>query len=664
MSSSPFNPITGTPADDSIRNISSVDPRLSRTNYYDGRLLKASDLIRDQLYLDERLREVGRALGQGIVGGLDVSLTLEGRLEVSAGSAVAPSGRVLELRGPDPLSINLYDSARIAALNPGFRYFQRGLYIVTLQYAEQGSGSAEAYPRDLEADRGFHFNAFAEGVEVTLTPMRAQSPMQLLSTADRTLNTIAPRAALERQLLFNAGQPPELDSDSVALGLVAIENGRALWLDRGLVRRPHRLPDSLHLLQQDMHAHYQEMLAELLQLRQESGRHDIWPAKHYFDLLPPFGSLPETAVDPVQGRQTYFPEGFDVSIAPVREDELPAVLAQSAALETIDLARDEDVDIMVLAVLSDHDFGWRARQLQRGGEVAGRMLLPHFDSLALRLYGRQPVFDSDSADANVWRNIMAAAKGLHYVRRPTRVAETQVSAVVLASGYQLPEVSEIPPDLEPTDGNTASLEEQLAALKAENKKLQAKLDAGGDAQLSEAKAKIEAQGKTIDSLNGDLDKAKAQLEAVTKDRDALQKTLDAANATIAKLKAQLKQLDPLKEKAAKADELAGQLKTATANRDKLQAQLTKSNAQIVKLQKETENLDALKAKAKEADKYASQLKSLSASGTAMQKQLATVKKQLDALQKAAGNDSPLTVRIGELNKNVLSAQKAAGKFKF
>ena len=78
---SPFNPVNFALAEDKARNISSIDPKLSRTNYYDGRLLKASDLIRDQLYLDERLREAGRVIGQGIVRGLDIQLTDEGRLE-------------------------------------------------------------------------------------------------------------------------------------------------------------------------------------------------------------------------------------------------------------------------------------------------------------------------------------------------------------------------------------------------------------------------------------------------------------------------------------------------------------------------------------------------------------------------------------------------------
>ena len=52
-----------------------IDARLSRTYYFDGRLLTAADLIRDQQYLDRRLLDVGRGLGDGIVEGLALALS-------------------------------------------------------------------------------------------------------------------------------------------------------------------------------------------------------------------------------------------------------------------------------------------------------------------------------------------------------------------------------------------------------------------------------------------------------------------------------------------------------------------------------------------------------------------------------------------------------------
>jgi hypothetical protein len=55
----PFAP--GTTGSDGNR-LGSIDPRLSRTNYFDGQLLKASDLTRDQIYLDERLLELGQSI--------------------------------------------------------------------------------------------------------------------------------------------------------------------------------------------------------------------------------------------------------------------------------------------------------------------------------------------------------------------------------------------------------------------------------------------------------------------------------------------------------------------------------------------------------------------------------------------------------------------------
>ena len=61
-----------------------LNPLLTRTHYFDGRLLTAADLTRDQLYLDGRLREIGQALGSGVVRGLETTLA-GGRIEIAPG---------------------------------------------------------------------------------------------------------------------------------------------------------------------------------------------------------------------------------------------------------------------------------------------------------------------------------------------------------------------------------------------------------------------------------------------------------------------------------------------------------------------------------------------------------------------------------------------------
>src|SRR5262245_7433870 len=96
--------------------VGDIDPRLTRTHYFDGRLLTAEDLTRDQIYLDQRLRELGRALGSGVMSGLRVSFErFTGRLTVTPGQALTPAGRVLELGST--LTIDLGNRALIMTLN-------------------------------------------------------------------------------------------------------------------------------------------------------------------------------------------------------------------------------------------------------------------------------------------------------------------------------------------------------------------------------------------------------------------------------------------------------------------------------------------------------------------------------------------------------------------
>ncbi len=533
---SPFFPLNSAPDADPRRNISSLDPKLSRTNYYDGRLLKAADLTRDQLYLDERLREVGRVLGHGIVRGLEVKINRDGVMRVSPGLAIATSGRVLELEG-ESLAINLYDSAQIASLNQGFRRFERGLYAVTLQYAEAGSGSAEIYPRDLEGERGFQFNAYAEGVEVTLVPLKLRTPRFTPKGADSIASSVSARAGLVRELISNPDQLLEISEEGVALGLLSIENGRPMWLDRGLLRRPMRSPNEPYQLQRDLQVHYEELFQDVLQMREQSARRQEFPAAHYFSLLPPFGSVPRDSIDPERGKQGYFPESFDVSIAPVREDDLPTILAQSEALDPIDLEKERDVDIMLLVPMGDHEFAWRARQLEQNDD--GHNKLVHVDPLALRLYGKGEL-PADSTNAAVWRAIWAQTNQLIYVRRPTRVAETQVSAVVLASGYERPDPEAgLPPDMEAFALEKIQLEEALSALQKENAALQAELEEDRGEQLAEAEARIETLQKEIAILLARLSEDDAeipgQIAELISENNRLRQQLAEANELIEQL---------------------------------------------------------------------------------------------------------------------------------
>lgn len=67
-----------------------------KNNYYSGKLLRASDFIREQEYVNRKLEFINRSFhGCGIIEGLDVRMEEDGSLHVSEGSAIDPCGKII-----------------------------------------------------------------------------------------------------------------------------------------------------------------------------------------------------------------------------------------------------------------------------------------------------------------------------------------------------------------------------------------------------------------------------------------------------------------------------------------------------------------------------------------------------------------------------------------
>jgi hypothetical protein len=574
-----FQPIATGSTGSNGNRLGSIDPRLSRTNYFDGQLLKASDLTRDQIYLDERLLEVGQAFGSGIAQGLELTLGGNQVLEVQPGLAIAPSGRVLQLSGRT-LRVDLLDGARVATLNQGaVRRLPRGLYAVALQHAEVVSGVAEAYPADLASRRQLRVSAYAEGVELVLVPLPVPLPRgdgKALRNGPTARAGLAARAALARELVQASGRLALPSDDAVALGLLAMETDSPAWLDLGLLRRPLRpalSPDAGHL---DLAAHYRELYRDVLDLRSHTGQHGGWAASQYFRVLPAFGPLPKNAIDPVAGSQFFFPKDYEVSIAPVRQSDLATVLAECERLSPIDLDKDKDVDVMVLVPLADAQFALRARQLEApaaAGSAASKTgLLARIDVLALRLFALPPVHAIDT-DVDVWKPIWDAVadEDLVYVRRPPRTAETNVSAVVLARGFGVPAAETAATvDLE-------ALEQQLdaALVVADNAQAEVRRLEADAAQLRATVARLEAE-----VARGDGSPLNDALERIRE----LQVELVAAEARITELQSGERNAAILATAiAAATDKIDAQAATITGQASEIASQAAQLNTQATAL---------------------------------------------------------------------------------
>ncbi len=417
-----------------------IDPRLTRTHYFDGRLLKARDLVRDQAYLDRRLREVGQTLGYGVIEGLGTRFVLEGgpHFVVAPGTAVSAAGRVLQVA--TPMTVPL-DAAAAAALNERTQlHFDRGLYAVVLSYAERPEAIAEVYPRDLGAERETQFDITVEGVRLGLVPLPAQLAQQ---------NPLRLRAQLARRFIVASAIEQMIPEDSVALGILAIEEDTPRWFDEPLARRS--VPRELDVpgVQAALSGHYEALLGEVLEARRRGGRSGDFGANEIFDVLPPAGSLPKDAVDPVAGRQGYFPEMHRVTIAPVRMADVELIRRESMRLPVIDLALGEPMDIVVLAPLPNAEYGQFARRLEHVMVPQTRRLgFIHPRPLSVFRLPRPAVLDADEATwADIWERV--PDERLLYVRRPLRAAETGISGIVLARGFDLPAVPAPPAGPQP-----------------------------------------------------------------------------------------------------------------------------------------------------------------------------------------------------------------------
>lgn len=426
-----FQPIgTQVKIKDALERIADVDPRLTRSYYFDSRLLTAEDLTRDQLYLDGRLREVGQTLGYGVLRGLQVSFNdFDGIITVQVGSGVTRAGRVLELTRQ--LSIDLGDRATIFELNNGqHRRLDRAIYVVVVRYAEVGTDVAEAFPTDLGAKRNYQYDVISEGVELAL--VRLPQPL-----GQQTATSI--RANLLQEWLGDNTAGGYVPEDGIALGVLAVTNDKPVWLDAELLRQPLRAYNKAGDLQQDLARRYQNIFQDLLAERAFSSLNGDFAASDYFRLLPPVGSLPKDAINPVTGRQGYFPQNFNIWIAPVRNSDIELLRSESMALPPIDLNSGEPIDIIVLAPLSNALYGQFAQRLERPTSATGIKLIPSQDLLRLRLYPQRPVHELNT-DRNTWQEIWdrVASGELFYIRRPLRAAETRLSGIVLAQGVPVP----------------------------------------------------------------------------------------------------------------------------------------------------------------------------------------------------------------------------------
>jgi len=114
-----------------------------KNNYYPGKLLHASDFIKEQEYGNSKLEFINRKFhGCGVIDGLEVRAEENGDLHVTAGSAIDPYGRILVV--PEEVTVN-------AGTLEGLKEDTGRDFVLGIRYAEREVEKEHNYLKEKEA---------------------------------------------------------------------------------------------------------------------------------------------------------------------------------------------------------------------------------------------------------------------------------------------------------------------------------------------------------------------------------------------------------------------------------------------------------------------------------------------------------------------------------
>lgn len=354
------------------------------TNFFNGRLLTGEDLQQEQAASRSALKRLGRAIGDGIAHGLEVTATTGGSSRenpvatVSRGLAMNREGHALSLANPVTLSL-LDARARNGgeAVPPGGEFDAcggpsagvyvagTGVYLLAMGPARGAEGKAPVTGLGNSA-APCAARSLVEGVRFSLLAL--DLPAEILTAGNRLRNLVAYRCfgapTSQEGLALNpfggtpswgaveALRPDRLSDSEVPLALIYWTSSEGIrWVDSWPVRRPVLSPSAGGAwprftgdrVEVEAGARLLQFQAQLESLRSQSPA-TLRVADH-FRFLPPAGLIPirfgggaaefngETFFTGITTRKPMFMEGA----------RLESMLRQSYQYPPIDLQRPEMV---------------------------------------------------------------------------------------------------------------------------------------------------------------------------------------------------------------------------------------------------------------------------------------------------------------------------------
>ncbi len=355
-----------------------LDGGIRNTHFFNGRWLTAEDLRTEQEANRGHHRQLGRAIGEGVVQGLEVELADAGsgsrvpRVTVSAGLALNHRGDTLALaQGVElaltqrieevPPEAGLFSSCA----NPGGELILTGAGAYVLAVCPASGFRERAPGRELGDERtlaGCGSRYAVEGVRFRLVrlpltgggddPVRTEvQGLLALSDAEslsRLRNLLAhlclrSSAGAVGTTRLRAGEAPAFDAApsalddlrasgglgdcDVPLALLRWDNGGVRFLDRWAVRRVARwrpAPADLSLLAADGLERLLQFLDHLRDITRPPAQLSSMRLERLFRFVPPAAYVPVTGAGSPRGLS---PSGFLQAFTAGQPDRLPAGLA-------------------------------------------------------------------------------------------------------------------------------------------------------------------------------------------------------------------------------------------------------------------------------------------------------------------------------------------------
>ena len=362
-----------------------VSGAIRATNFFNGRLISAEDLTREQTARREADNRLGQAHGHGIAFGLTVakarsSTQNELTVTVEKGLAVNRAGQTLRLA--ETATLNLLHSAeqnapdnstakngfaRCQPLVAGTRVIGFGLYLLVITSAQQKQGLAQSgglpevsrraacdTDQIIEAVR-FRLVAvdpFLAGERMPAAPL-VQNYLAHLCFGTLEINAFADNPlgfSLEKYGLLDEMQAVAVTDCDVPLALINLTGGAVQFVDNWAVRRTltnangetnwtaltgaRRAAESAAAL-----AQFAEQ-TERLQI--ETANLNRKTAQDFFRFLPAAGVVPIASnVAPGFDLKTFFAARGSNDVALLEAERLPTLLTESLRHSPVDLQNTE-----------------------------------------------------------------------------------------------------------------------------------------------------------------------------------------------------------------------------------------------------------------------------------------------------------------------------------